>query len=340
MPKIGSSFWFATFAILEGSVGNTSLPTELVSRLVEDVPKKTAVTSFRKLSSTARQELNQQGNMFIFVRDPYQRLLSAYVNKFLSPNAFYWGSFGKQIIADYRPGASRQAKKCGHDVTFSEFLRYVSESSDSDPHWTSVHRLCSPCHYAYKFIGKAESFEEDTVQLLTSFNLTSEVSYKPHRDRDVSFYMRFKIEQFMDHYRRVKHCLTLGELVQRLWETFQAKGYLKLTDKPIISALYLYDADSEELKNLLFEVAFARYKLLESNVRMSSVGEQFLRQRFARIDLDLLHRIKEKFWADFALFGYSPEPRLLFQRPNASSFIFITVLFLVFALVYALCASS
>ncbi|XP_064596426.1 carbohydrate sulfotransferase 11-like [Liolophura sinensis] len=336
VPKVGSSFWFATFAILEDSVWNTSSPNELVSRLVEDVPKKTAVKSYRKLSSTARQDLNQHGHMFLFVRDPYQRLLSTYVNKFLSPNAFYWGSFGKQIIADYRPGASQHSKKCGHDVTLSEFLRYVTESNDSDPHWTSVYHLCSPCHYAYKFIGKAESFEEDAVQLLIRFNMTRKVLYKPQYDKDVSFYMRLKIEQFIDHYRRVKHCLTLPELVDRLWETFKAKGYLKLTDKPPLRALYHYDIDSQEFKDVLFEVAVARYKLLSLDGRMSSVGEQFVRQRFGQIELDILHRIKVKFWADFALFGYNPEPRHLFQRPNISVFLFVNFLFLV--CVFSLCA--
>lgn len=63
---------------------------------------------------------------FIFVRDPLDRLLSAYVDKFqYGDNPLFTWKFGRHIIAKYRLNASNESLTRGHDVRHDEFVKYV-----------------------------------------------------------------------------------------------------------------------------------------------------------------------------------------------------------------------
>ena len=97
---------------------------------------------------------------FMFVREPYSRLWSAYVDKFLLPD--YWNVDGVRITRR-RPGVSREAAKCGHDVTFAEFVDYVTSvpASKLNDHYGPYHLLCSPCLFLPHVIGKMETFDQD-----------------------------------------------------------------------------------------------------------------------------------------------------------------------------------
>ena len=93
---------------------------------------------------------------FLFARDPYTRVWSAYVDKLLLPNM--WGSTGKKIVAR-RPNATARSRACGNDVTFREFVEYIvqhSEWTGSDQlngHWRPIQYVCDPCQFKPHFIG-------------------------------------------------------------------------------------------------------------------------------------------------------------------------------------------
>ena len=55
----------------------------------------------------------------------------------------------------------------GNDVTFSEFIKFVTDSDkEMDGHWRPQHLLSFPCYVNYTFIGKFETLQEDTTYLL------------------------------------------------------------------------------------------------------------------------------------------------------------------------------
>lgn len=54
----------------------------------------------------------------MFTRQPYSKLLSAYVDKLYSPNPFFWGKIGRHIVRKFRSRPSAKSVACGHDVTF------------------------------------------------------------------------------------------------------------------------------------------------------------------------------------------------------------------------------
>ena len=88
---------------------------------------------------------------FSFVRHPFDRLVSAYVDKIESNKTGYFQLHITNI-----------KKKYG-DVTFNNFLLYVlSTKGDPNEHWIPFYKTCSYCDFGYdQFIGRMETFERD-----------------------------------------------------------------------------------------------------------------------------------------------------------------------------------
>lgn len=110
---------------------------------------------------------------FMFVREPFERLVSAYRNKFtLKYNASFHKRFGTRIVRRYRRNATREALQSGADVTFREFAAYLTDPGTTardkplNEHWQPVYQLCHPCHIHYDLVGKYETLEEDANYLL------------------------------------------------------------------------------------------------------------------------------------------------------------------------------
>jgi hypothetical protein len=114
---------------------------------------------------------------YSFVRNPYTRVLSAYLNKlepltrgdgdWLSP--LYKSVYG--AIAEYR-------KNAGHDdiaVSFGAFLDWLAHSGHpyvEDAHWLPQSRILSPDTVAYDFIGRFENLKTDAATLMDRMGCT------------------------------------------------------------------------------------------------------------------------------------------------------------------------
>jgi hypothetical protein len=117
----------------------------------------------------------QNSDKFMFVRDPYSRILSGYVDKLFCPNeAYQKTSLGAFIVSEIREDASSLSLHCGHDVTFPEFVKYIILSEKRriyrDRHFTPMYEHCRPCQIPYDFIGKFESFKKDISFLIDVWN--------------------------------------------------------------------------------------------------------------------------------------------------------------------------
>ncbi|XP_049718503.1 carbohydrate sulfotransferase 13 [Elephas maximus indicus] len=109
---------------------------------------------------------------FLFVREPFERLASAYRNKFTRPyHAAFQRRFGTRIVRRLRPSAHPDALARGHDVSFAEFLAYLLDprTQREEPfneHWERAHALCHPCRLRYDVVGKFETLAEDSAFVL------------------------------------------------------------------------------------------------------------------------------------------------------------------------------
>ena len=156
---------------------------------------------------------------FTFVREPYSRLLSAYVDKLLSPNTLFSKITGRYVIAKFRQNASKKSIDCGYDVTFPEFVRYFIHAQTSgqkrNGHFTPTHDHCGMCQHPYKYIGHLETLKDDMPFILKA--MQSPVAYNKSFDNVTIKNGAAMILQRMRN--GIKQCMDLDEACRRLWKT-------------------------------------------------------------------------------------------------------------------------
>ncbi|KAM4619212.1 carbohydrate sulfotransferase 8-like [Polymixia lowei] len=181
VPKAGCSNWKRVLMVLGGGATST-----------RDIPHDAAHygNHLRRLESYDRNGIAERLRSYtkvLFVREPFERLVSAFRDKFESPNSYYHPVFGRPIISRYRANATRTALRTGAGVTFREFVQYlldVRRPVGMDIHWEPVSQLCNPCLLRYNFIGKFESLEEEANFLLQSIGAPSNLTFPDFKDRN------------------------------------------------------------------------------------------------------------------------------------------------------------
>ena len=102
---------------------------------------------------------------FFFVREPFERLLSAYENKFVDrqwplPSLLH---YEKEIVNSFK----QQDPNSDENVTFTKFIYYVSGVGfDQNRHWNTYDTLCHPCDIQYDFIGHFEDMPDEAPYIL------------------------------------------------------------------------------------------------------------------------------------------------------------------------------
>jgi len=83
-------------------------------------------------------------------------------------------------VTKYRPYASDKSKKLGDDVSFTEFIHYLTEENPNkfNNHWQRYWDLCQPCSLQYDFIGTAENYQKEAELLVRMLNIT--VTFPEH----------------------------------------------------------------------------------------------------------------------------------------------------------------
>ena len=122
--------------------------------------------------------------VFSFVRHPFDRLVSAYLDKIEGK-----GPMGEK---GYRKLRFKLVEDYG-SVNFQSFLKHVratlqnyekciyagqNKKCDSgiDVHWRPFYQRCAYCDMSYDFIGRMENFGADVMEVVERANLTSDIS--------------------------------------------------------------------------------------------------------------------------------------------------------------------
>ncbi|XP_034825653.1 carbohydrate sulfotransferase 11 [Maniola hyperantus] len=175
VPKVACTNWKRILMILEGKWNDTD---------VLSVPASLAHSPgmFRNLSMVSIEERNimlENYHKMIIVRNPFERLLSAYRNKLEGdlPSAKYFQDrVGRRIIKAFRENPSNESLEYGHDVTFKEFALFLTNKSRdladivNNEHWQPVTTLCHPCLIKYTLVGKYETLLDDSLLALHTIN--------------------------------------------------------------------------------------------------------------------------------------------------------------------------
>nr|XP_061792184.1 carbohydrate sulfotransferase 12-like [Nerophis lumbriciformis] len=187
VPKVACTNWKRVMVVLSESLVSpiSGKPYTDPGSIPPNVVHKTSLhltfaKFWRQYGSLSRHLMEvklQHYTKFLFVRDPFVRLISAFRSKFGRPNEDFYRMFGSVILRRFGnlsgslPETAADAFAAGIKPTFQQFVSYLLDAEtekDSifNEHWRQVYRLCHPCQVKYDFIGRLETLETDAEQLL------------------------------------------------------------------------------------------------------------------------------------------------------------------------------
>uniref|UniRef100_A0A3B3H828 Carbohydrate sulfotransferase n=1 Tax=Oryzias latipes TaxID=8090 RepID=A0A3B3H828_ORYLA len=189
VPKVACSNWKRVLKVLNGALESVDVNIKMDHH-----------SDLTFLSSLKPEEIRYRLKhyfKFMFVREPLERLLSAYRNKFGEIES-YQKKYGVEIVKRYRKSHTKVQSVRGDDVTFTEFIRYLVDEDVErmNEHWMPMYNLCQPCAMSYDFIGSYEHLETDADFVLQLINVPSSVHfperqtwYKPVTTETLHFYL-------------------------------------------------------------------------------------------------------------------------------------------------------
>lgn len=143
------------------SLSGFPIPSEVMSIHYRKPPSEFVSDIFSLDDQSYKRSLDDLFK-FCFVRDPFERLYSAYKDKVINSKGDFWDNYRKQIRS-----INKLTDSC--DITFESFVNYVEITPDHerDIHWRSQSRLLKPSLIPYDFIGNQETFDRDFSHVLS-----------------------------------------------------------------------------------------------------------------------------------------------------------------------------
>ncbi|CAH1788512.1 unnamed protein product [Owenia fusiformis] len=326
VPKVGCTTWRKIFAVLsdEAIRNKTNGNPENID---EDPHYGLHFKTMKDYNSSQQEVIIKSYYKFMFVREPFERLISAYIDKFYVPEPDgFWKAWGKLIINKYRVNASVASKSCGHDVSFDEFLSHSfskieqSDISGGNTHWTSIQQICNPCGINYDYIGHMETMKRDTELILEQANVSHLITQHKAGISKIKQNLHFSEKALVES----ANCLNTTDAIQRIINTLTYKGFLPFnsTISEYIKNLklnstsidvkrrneYMIKQFSSKLDDILSK---AWENKLKSN---ASAQDSFKENCLARlkksniirkISSEKIKRFLEYYYLDFELFGYN-----------------------------------
>ena len=116
------------------------------------------------------RNIHQNFKKFLIVRNPLDRLVSAYHDKAYpswfdgKPYFYYYSPIRNFALKNFPHSNLSNFEREWYNATFTEFVHYIL--SHDDVHWDSMQRYCDPCHIDYDYILRYESMERDSKNLM------------------------------------------------------------------------------------------------------------------------------------------------------------------------------
>lgn len=181
MPKTGASQWkdslfkiLANHSVSEQNHDHISLFDDSIFDFLIKYPLEQS------------QKMLDNYQTFFFVREPFERLLSAYRDKFVGKTTQLYEEMGEEIVRKVRGDATGKNESTGERPTFDEFTSYIESLPDSstwDMHWRPSHQTCYPCGIDYDYVGYFDTAKEDADYILKKLGLDKEVEFPSFRSR-------------------------------------------------------------------------------------------------------------------------------------------------------------
>jgi len=308
IEKAGSTFWKRILHVI-GGWGNTSNPTDIRPQDAD-----TDHGGFRTFRNKPWKVINsgfEKSTNIMFVRDPYTRAFSAWLDKFYSPNVYYWNSTGR-IIKSRRPeGTKDNPSMCGFDISFHEFITYLVKDIPKgcmDGHFAPNYKHCLQCNYTYEYVGKYETLQEDTFFLLEKLKLTDTVVFTDFQSDAAYDAIKGLTEWIFKQKLDILKCgVSMHCALFKVWRRLQARGII---DKQLNYPYTSEDQVMKLTKDTLLDGLYEAHK--KGNATEMKVNrKEALANAFNSLDVELLKQFKETFKIDFEMFDYPINPDYL-----------------------------
>lgn len=135
-----------------------------------------------EFSVEERKKMLESYQKFYFVREPFERLLSAYRDKFVGKTTHLYETVAQKIIQKVR-GVGRDNENGGRP-TLAEFTTYLNQLPDPsswDMHWRPAHQTCYPCAVDYNYVGYFDTIKEDADYILKKLQLDDQFQFPAFR---------------------------------------------------------------------------------------------------------------------------------------------------------------
>ena len=138
--------------------------------------------------STAREMLADSAwKKIVFVRNPYTRIVSAYINKFMECDSQFLDIYRRVALGIYaKIGEDAVADGDPRQLTLDQFVKYLGMERDDlamDDHWIPQSTIALPGQISYDFIGRFENLSLD----LRSCSAQSGLVFELPSTRDTKF---------------------------------------------------------------------------------------------------------------------------------------------------------
>ncbi|XP_071102230.1 carbohydrate sulfotransferase 9-like [Haliotis cracherodii] len=309
--KVASTYWVRIFRYLynDTATGHVKSPFEISKydthllkyKYIKEIPLNSATES--AIMNTFR---------FMFAREPYSRLWSVFIDKFILPDNFFWRTYGSEIKRLRKDGT---AKKLCDPISFPEFLGYIANygtenAAKLDDHYRPLHYGCNPCQLKPHFIGKLETMGADSRYILGKLGISWVSDVHNHESRireEIAMLIQFNYKM----QRYLSSCVSYSDLAERLWKAFKINGYIPATAELTLTGETLRRGD------VFFEYVWRVFKAANTTSNEMAMQRTSMKlQAYKDVPIDVLKGIQRMFKLDFELFGYDPEPADIFRRAD------------------------
>ena len=232
VPKVACSNWKRIFLVFNGHFTTVD---EIERTQAHESPLLDKLIKYREEEIRHKLETYKK---IIFVRDPLERVVSAYRNKFaFDYQKKFHHLYGISIIKKYRKNLTREVTDEDH-ATFNEFVKYLVDLRPThfrNEHWSEQYKLCSLCDINYDFIGRFESLEADAVRALEFMGASKVVTFPKLEKRPEGQETKSTLEKFYSQISKNEFA-SLTKMYEIDYELF---GYHKPSYSEVVNGLWM-----------------------------------------------------------------------------------------------------
>lgn len=128
------------------------------------------IETFADLSEEDKEEVLRVYTKFLVIRDPFERLLSAFKDKLENTPQKQFVKIANDIKELYN--LKREA-----NVEFWHFVNFLTDPESKDAlynnHWNLISNICYPCKIKYNHIGSYDTIVEDSNFILQAIGINN-----------------------------------------------------------------------------------------------------------------------------------------------------------------------